>query len=181
MERIDLDQNLEYKGYWYLPTEPEDRVAGVLTYTPNERIVLELMGCFGEYSWSILSKKEEEPVIFGRTADGKNVTLINNIRSLKINSGADFPLVRYTCNFMVIGKHVKSMDEKRNYWATARIPALSLWCQPGALTTTMFFDKKKSINHVNLSFSTEFRSRKDVISHVKVDGNTGIKIMKGVR
>ena len=40
MERIDLDQKLEYKGYWYLPTAPEDRVAGVLTYHPNEKIIL---------------------------------------------------------------------------------------------------------------------------------------------
>lgn len=79
MERIDLDQKLEYKGYWYLPTAPEDRVAGVLTYHPNEKIILELMGCFGEYSWSILTKREEDPVILGRTADGKDITLINNI------------------------------------------------------------------------------------------------------
>ncbi len=181
MEKVDLDKKLEYKGYWYLPAAPEDRVAGVLTYYPNEKIVLELIGCFGNYSWSILTKRKEEPVILGRTADGKDVTLINNIRSLKINAGADFPLVRYTCNFMVIGKHVKSLDEKRNYWATARIPELSLWCQPGALTTTMSFDKNKSVNHVSLSFSTEFRSKKNVISHIKVDNNTGIKIMKGVR
>lgn len=96
MEKIDLDQKLEYKGYWYLPTEPDGRVAGVLTYYPNEKIILELMGCFGEFSWSLLTKREEEPVIFGRTAEGKDITLINSIRSLKINSGADFPLVRYT-------------------------------------------------------------------------------------
>ena len=82
---------------------------------------------------------------------------------------------------MIIGKHVKSLDEKRYYWATARISELSLWCQPGALTTTMAFGKNKPENHVCLSFSTEFRSRKNVLSHVKVDENTGIKIMKGVR
>lgn len=181
MEKIDLDQKLEYKGYWYLPSASDDRVAGVLTYHPNEKIVLELMGCFGEYSWSILTKKKEEPIILGRSADGKDIALINNIQSFKINSGVDFPLVRYTCNFMIIGKHVKSLDEKHHYWATARIPELSLWCQPGALTTTMVFGKNRSVDHVNLSFSTEFRSRKNVVSHVKVDENTGIKVMKGVR
>lgn len=73
MEKIDLDQKLEYKGYWYLPSASDDRVAGVLTYHPNEKIVLELMGCFGEYSWSILTKKKEEPIILGRSADRKSV------------------------------------------------------------------------------------------------------------
>lgn len=177
---IDLDQRLEYNGYWYLPSAPENRVAGVLTYYPNEKIVLELMGCFGEYSWGIFKESIQEDIIYGRTADGRDITLINNIRSLKINSGADFPLVRYTCNFMVIGKHVKGLDEKSSYWATARIPELSYWCQPEAITTTMFFDKNNNSKMTNISFSTEFRSRKDIINSVKVDDNTAIKIMKGV-
>lgn len=43
MEIIDLDLKLEYKGYWWLPSNPDKRVAGVLY--PNEKIVLELLGC----------------------------------------------------------------------------------------------------------------------------------------
>lgn len=180
MEIIDLDQKLECKGYWYLPSASDNRVAGVLTYYPNEKIVLELIGCFGKFSWSIFKENSQTDIIYGRTADGKDISLINNIRSLRINSDADFPLVCYTCNYMVIGKHVKGLDEKRNYWATTRIPELSYWCQPEAITTTMFFDKNNNSNMTNISFSTEFRSRKDIINSVKVDNNTTIKIMKGV-
>jgi len=178
--KIDLDQKLEFKGYWYLPLAPDNKVAGVLTYYPNEKIVLELLGCFGEYSLAILNGNDQEDLIYGKTADNKEITLLNNIRSLKINFSADFPIVRYTCNYMVIGKHVKGMDEKRNYWATARIPELSYWCQPKAITTTMFFDKNNNSKMANLSFSTEFRSRNDIIS-VKVDENTAVKIKKAVR
>ena len=43
---INLEQKLEYKGYWYLPSSPENKVAGVITYYPGEKIVLELIGCF---------------------------------------------------------------------------------------------------------------------------------------
>ena len=181
MEVIDLDQKLEYKGYWYLPSNPDNRVAGVLTYYPNEKILLELLGCFGEYSLAIFTERDDETIIYGRTADGKDIALLNNFRSLKINSCADFPIVRYTCDFMVIGSHVKGLDEKRNYWGTARIPELTLWCQPEALTTSMFFGKNKSVVRMNVSFSTEFRSRKDVISRVKVNENTAINIKRGVR
>lgn len=181
MEQIDLDHKLEYKGYWWLPSEPDNKVAGVLMYYPNEKIVLELLGCFGEYSLVMLTGNDQENVIYGKTAENKEITLINNIRSLKINSSADFPIVRYTCNYMMIGKHVKGLDEKRSYWATARIPELTLWCQPGAITTTTSFDKNNNSTMTNLSFSTEFRSRKDIINSVKVNENTAVKIKKGVR
>lgn len=181
MEQIDLDHKLEYKGYWWLPSDPDNRVAGVLTYYPNEKIVLELLGCFGEYSLAILTGKDEEDIIYGKTAESKEITLINNIRSLSLNFSADFPIVRYTCNYMVIGKHVEGLDEKCSYWATARIPELSNWCQPEAITTTMFFDKNHNSTMTNLSFSTKFRSRKDIINNVEVNENTTVKIKKGVR
>lgn len=181
MENIDLDHKLEYKGYWWLPSDPDNKVAGVLTYYPNEKIVLELLGCFGEYSLAILTGNDQEDIIYGKTAENKEITLINNIRALKLNFSADFPIVRYTCNYMVIGKHVKGLDEKRSYWATARIPELTYWCQPEAITTTMFFDKKNNSKMTNLSFSTEFRSRKDILNSVKVNENTTVKIKKAVR
>ena len=181
MEQIDLDQKLEYKGYWWLPSDPDNKVAGVLTYYPNEKIVLELLGCFGEYSLAILTCKDQEDIIYGKTAEGQVITLINNIRSLKLNFSADFPIVKYTCNYMLIGLHVKGLDEKRNFWATARIPELSYWCQPEAITTTMFFDKNHNSQMTNLSFNTEFRSRKDIIKSVRVNENTTVKIKKAVR
>lgn len=28
MEKIDLEQKLEYKGYWWLPSDPENKDAG---------------------------------------------------------------------------------------------------------------------------------------------------------
>ena len=180
METIDLDHKLEYKGYWFLPTVPDKMVAGILTYFPNEKIYLELLGCFGEYSWSILTESGKEDIIYGKTSEGKDITLLNNYRSLRINGGADFPIVSYTCDCLVIGSHVKGIDDRRNYWATARIPELTLWCQPKALNTTMLFGKNKTIERINISFSTELRSRKDVISRVKVDENTAISIKRGV-
>ena len=181
MECIDLDHKLEYKGYWFLPSNPDNKVAGVLIYYPNEKIELELLGCFGEYSWNILDENDEEDIIYGKTAENKEITLIDNFRSLKINFSADFPIVRYTCSYMVIGKHVKGLDEKRSYWAKARIPELSFWCQPMAIATTMTFDKNNNSKMINMSFSAEFRSRKNDIISVKVNGDTTVKVKKAVR
>lgn len=37
---IKLNEKLECKGYWWLPSKPENKIAGILTYTPNEKIKL---------------------------------------------------------------------------------------------------------------------------------------------
>ena len=43
---INLDEKLECKGYWWLPNNPNETVAGVVTYMPDEKILLELIGAF---------------------------------------------------------------------------------------------------------------------------------------
>ena len=72
---VNLDQKLEYKGYWFLPSAPDNKVAGILTYYPNEKIVLELIGCFSN-SLSELFEHKEESVIYGSTSDAKLITLL---------------------------------------------------------------------------------------------------------
>ena len=36
-----------YKGYWWLPSEPEEQIAGTLTIDYRDNVKLELYGCFG--------------------------------------------------------------------------------------------------------------------------------------
>lgn len=36
-----------YKGYWWLPSEPEEQIAGTLTIDPRGNVKLELYDCFG--------------------------------------------------------------------------------------------------------------------------------------
>lgn len=43
---MKLSEQHIFKGYWWLPDKPNDRVAGVLIYTPGEKILLELIGGF---------------------------------------------------------------------------------------------------------------------------------------
>ena len=75
MDNMNLYCKQEYGGYWYLPSEPEQKVAGIVTYYPNEKIILELIGAFNEEIEALFSEKEE-PVIHGITSDAKNISLI---------------------------------------------------------------------------------------------------------
>ena len=43
---MKLCDPFEYKGYWWKPDDPDNKVAGVLTYKPGESITLELIGTF---------------------------------------------------------------------------------------------------------------------------------------
>ena len=72
---INLDLKLEYKGYWYLPSFPQNKVAGILTYYPNEKIVLELIRSFDD-SLPVLFENKEEFLIYGTTSDAKEITLL---------------------------------------------------------------------------------------------------------
>ena len=106
---INLEQQLEYKGYWYLPSSPDKKIAGILTYYPNDKIVLELIGCFNDSFISLFEYNEEE-VIYGKTSDAKDITLLQCHQSGTANFSAEFPIVKYSCNYIVIGKHINSYD-----------------------------------------------------------------------
>lgn len=44
MKDLKLTERHMFKGYWWLPDNPEKKVAGIVTYIPNEKICLELIG-----------------------------------------------------------------------------------------------------------------------------------------
>ena len=177
---INLDKKLEYKGYWYLPSSPEKKVAGILTYSPNDEIILELIGCFDE-SLSSLFEQQEEMVIHGKTSDAKEITLLQCYQSASMNFSADFPIVKYNCNFIVIGKHINSLEEKGKYWVSFKIPELKYWCYPAALNYSMEFDKNNdNISQTTISFNSTQGNDDNIISNVQIDNNTSLLLKKGV-
>lgn len=174
---INLDKKLEYKGYWYLPSSPNIKVAGTLTYYPNEKIILELIGSFDDDIFN----NNEEHLIYGNTSDAKAITLVKCSKFPFLNFSAGFPIVRYRCDYLLIGKHIGGLDEKRQYSANIRIPELSYWCHPEALQTSLSFDKNsKQINQICISFHTKHENNKDIICNVQVNDNTSIILKKGI-
>lgn len=177
---INLDQKIECKGYWYLPSVPETKVAGVVTYYPNEKITLELIGAFDD-SIEVLFSNKKEPVIYGKTSDAKDISLLQCYQSSSINFAAEFPMVRYTCNYMLIGKYIDSLNQECQYSVQFRIPELSYWCHPAAIKSTIIFDKEEQKNRqVCLSFNSEYQSKNDIISSVDINEETTILLKRGI-
>lgn len=174
---INLDKKLEYKGYWYLPSVPNIKVAGTLKYYPNEKIILELIGSFNDDIFN----GNGEHLIYGNTSGAKAITLVGCSKFPSLNFSAGFPIVRYKCDYLLIGKHIGGLDEKRQYSANIRIPELSYWCHPEALQTKLSFDKNsKQISQISISFHTKNENNKDIICNVQVNDNTSIILKKGI-
>ena len=171
---IKLNEKLEYKGYWWLPSNPNNKIAGILTYTPNEKIKLELIGTFDSKDIDILfcDKSVDENIIHGVTSDSKKVTLINCHSYASLNFSCPFPIVNYNCQFLIIGKHLKDFEEECFYKANVTIPELSHWCSPCALKGTMMKDK------LNEEFTTtiSFNSKSILINSTDVDENRTIHL-----
>jgi len=70
--------NFEYKGKWKLP-ESDSWIDGILKYTPDEDISLELFGTFSKHIFDFSSHE----IILGETTVGE-ITLIQNRYKSKI-------------------------------------------------------------------------------------------------
>ena len=139
-----------FKGYWWRPSEPDKKAAGVLTFTSGKSIVLELIGDFDKDAGIDLDEifsDHCESVIHGLDSDAKEITLLNCRRSINVNFSVDFPIITYYAALVVYDKHVSSLDEKCRYRVVAEFPELSLWCPPEAITQTIHRDNGKIVAH----------------------------------
>lgn len=182
MGAINLDEKIEYKGYWYLPSNPDNSVAGIVTYYPNEKIVLELIGSFDNSISDLFKDSTEKIVIYGKTSDAKDVTLLHCHRYSSLNFSAGFPIVNFSCDFMIIGRHITGLEEKSHYWAAIRIPELTHWCHPEAIEMTLWnTNGEDEFSRISFSCNTKFRDEQNVIKEVQLNENTSIKLLKGVK
>ena len=71
------------KGYWWISNSPDEKVAGVLTYTPGDSLMLEIIGQLKPNVSAVeeFINSENEDVIYGLSSDAKKITLINCHRS----------------------------------------------------------------------------------------------------
>lgn len=176
-----MNNRIEYKGYWHLPATPELEVAGVLIYYPDEKIELELIGSFDEDIDDFIVNNVES-VIYGKTSDAKNISLIQCSRSNNsLNFSAGFPITKYNCRYMIIGKHITSLDDKSRYFANFTIPELSVWCCPNSIKYSYKLNNKtRNITDINISFNVAYRNHSAIVNTVNVNENTSIVLRNSV-
>ena len=110
----------EYKGKWWLPGKEEDKVSGVLSYTPGESIELELIGNFSDSDKSTINNlfiEERVPVIYGQASEGSDISLFDCGNSIHRVFKADFSIAKYFPRYIAIGMLLPSINEKKFFKA----------------------------------------------------------------
>jgi hypothetical protein len=119
-------------GYWWLSSNPEKRIAGILSFIPHERPKLKLLGSFddGKDVWEDvfnLANSTLPPIIYGKDSNAKAITLIVVDRSGSWHASSELPIVDYTIQYCLIGIHLGSMEEKVFYKLSIELPLLTYW------------------------------------------------------
>lgn len=104
--------DLVVKGYWWLPSDPENKIAGILTCNGKDQSTLELFGCF--QSFNFLSNRERGSyaceLIYGSTQKGDNFSLLNNI--LLSLSDSEFAMCTFMTSIAIEGIHLEESNKK---------------------------------------------------------------------
>lgn len=101
-------KEFEYKGDWWLPENPQNRIKGTLKFSPNEGATLDLIGSFKDIK--NFDKAIEPDIIVGETTNGKAVTLYKcfEIKSSMSLPGSTTSLIY--ANYVFVGVHFQKTE-----------------------------------------------------------------------
>lgn len=164
-----------YKGYWWLPFEPNDRIAGVLTIKTDGDLRLELFGAFGQKENGIDFERDPDKVIYGRcyapNGHMKDISLYECHSSINWNFGSTFPITRYSCQYALIGYHTLSMNETVFFKAHIAFEELAYWCPPKNIISC--YDESS----VTISFDNSIG--KEILAEIVFEEGLTLRLKQG--
>lgn len=129
-----MNEQNTYKGIWWLSDTPSRKVSGSLSILSNGDVVLESIGELEDNDFlSSSSNNSQLSTIWGVDSNDTPISAFGFEVGISQNTSCSFSIVRYNVQVAVIGAHLKSWDEKRNYNVKVCIPELSLWYRPNCL------------------------------------------------
>lgn len=149
---------VEIKGYWFLPDDPENRVAGILSYLPNQKITLELVGSFKAPHDYMLALSQDyskrTDIILGESSDAQNITLLNCSPYGALNFSCSFPMQSFSVQYYLQGIHLNSLQDAVFNQVTVKMPGLTKWVNHYCVKYSIPF-KNDKVNGFNLSFDRD--------------------------
>lgn len=141
-----MKQTIEFKGYWFTPENPHNRVAGILTYIPNEKIKLELIGAFEtphEYVKTRVSGNKNHPlIIHGETSSARKVTLINcRPAAASLNFSCSFAMQSYIVQYVLDGIYINDFKEQVFDKISLSLPHLTTWVNHYSLDHSITYNE----------------------------------------
>lgn len=113
-----MNTRKEFRGTWFLPSNDQLRIAGVLVFDPINGAELELFGSFQEMGTIFITPQDNsEFIILGLTSNSEQITLYNCFRihtsgrRMIVNQESGIPTIKYFANFILLGNHFKKEDD----------------------------------------------------------------------
>jgi hypothetical protein len=151
-------KNEEYKGFWFLPNDTENKVPGILYFEANKEIRLELIGGFEtnlkDVLKNILSNKTLE-IIHGVTNKNEKINLLICNGHSNVNIPSDFQTTKYICQYFIKGKHLSSIHEQTFNRIQAGLTYLYDWCPLGTIKNSIKFSEDEKTSEIIVSLDKQ--------------------------
>lgn len=121
-KKFSLYDKFKIRGYWYIPSKPDQRIAGILSYD-MDGINLELFGHLTNIDHSEVKTNKYE-IVLGQTEQG-NITLYDGFQTVMTMGG--IMSTHLTFNKMLIGKHFSSKEEIKLHSVNINYSYLEKW------------------------------------------------------
>ncbi len=118
-------KKVKYSGIWWLPSQPERRIAGDLEFNDKDGILLSL--------FEVLSNEDkDEDIICGVASTAEKITLIE-CQYVGISIFSKDTISTRTCRYalskIIIGENINSIEDIKIEWIEMRLPYLEKWIQ----------------------------------------------------
>lgn len=106
---------LEYKGFWFLPGDKENRIPGVLKYSKGRAPTIEFFGSFNNFH--VINTSSNQEIIQGITSDSKVITLykcyVLQLQGAKLVSDGEsgIPTSTYQVFYILEGHHFDTPED----------------------------------------------------------------------
>jgi hypothetical protein len=158
----------EFRGWWWLPGERDDRLPGALVVTKGEA-ELDLTGHFGH---DIISETDTERVPSGHLADqprilgidsnGKSVTSVGHSSASYSLHSAGVVLSKYARQVTLVGKHFDAGQTIAFDEISIQTSDLTAWTQVRAIQTKAKTRKHRRGYHVWSDISVRWKPLDDI-------------------
>jgi hypothetical protein len=128
-----VNEELKYKGYWWLPEKPDDKIPGQLRITPRDGAILELQGTL--HDALRLSEHFRPPLILGFSETGKSITLYDCILTQARSSIPGFSISTLYAENAFIGVHFTTVEEISFRSLSVHYAYLDEWANKSGLTS----------------------------------------------
>lgn len=112
--------DFQHKGFWFIPSDPTNKIAGTIVFSTKNGISLDLFG-------RLKTTFNDIEIIWGELEDGKYVTLLNSFASSVKNSAPGFSTVLYKCTYLFIGAHFTNEKDIIFYKTSIHYSDLDEW------------------------------------------------------